>query len=492
MNRSLSDILYKTGLLEISGGTNISISSVAFDSRKVQPGSAFFAVKGTSADGHDFIDVAIENGAVAIICEHLPKKRREGISYARVNDTQAALGQAASNFFDNPSEKLSLVGVTGTNGKTTTATLLFEVFRSLGYGAGLLSTIENRIQDRVIPASHTTPDAIALNSLLHDMVTAGCEFAFMEVSSHAIAQERIHGLTFKGGIFTNLTHDHLDYHQNFRNYLNAKKKFFDQMPNKSFCLVNVDDPNGMTMVQNTKAKIFTYGLKTMADFKGRILESQFDGTKIDINGHEIWSQLIGQFNVYNFLAVFAASVLLEQEKEDILILLSQVTPVEGRFDCLRSTEGITAIVDYAHTPDAVQNVLKTISDLRTGAEKVITVIGAGGDRDKTKRPIMASIACQFSDTVILTSDNPRSEDPEQIIEDMRSGLDYIQKKRTISILNRREAILTACRLASGGDIILVAGKGHEKYQEVKGVRTPFDDKQILREALELYEQPNSH
>jgi UDP-N-acetylmuramoyl-L-alanyl-D-glutamate--2,6-diaminopimelate ligase len=479
----LRDILYKTGMLEVSGNTMIPISSLALDSRKACPGCLFIAVKGTLSDGHDYIEGAIQMGASAVICEKLPPVISRTVTYIKVSDSAKALGQAASNFYDLPSEKLSLVGVTGTNGKTTTATLLYQTFMNLGYKAGLISTVDVRIHDRIIPATHTTPDAITLNYLLQEMVLAGCDYVFMEVSSHSVVQERVHGLVFSGGVFTNITHDHLDYHKTFDQYLKAKKQFFDELPSKAFALTNIDDKNGRVMVQNTQAKVYTYGLKTMADFKGKVMESQFEGTKMEINGKEVWSQLIGTFNAYNFLAIYGTAVLLEQDAPTVLVLLSHIKAVEGRFDCIRSDKGIIGVIDYAHTPDAVKNVLSTIAEIRTHQEKVITVIGAGGDRDRTKRPLMAHIACDLSDVVLLTSDNPRSEEPEAIIEEMREGLDPVQKKKVIAIVNRKEAIMTAYHLSKPGDIILIAGKGHEKYQEIKGVKYPFDDKQILMEAF---------
>lgn len=490
--KQLIDIIYKTGLLEVTGNTSIEVSALHFDSRMVESGGVFVAVKGTSSDGHAFIDQAIEKGAIAVICEKFPEKLSENITYVRVKNSSKALGQAASNFYDNPSEKIKLVGITGTNGKTTTATLLYEVFRSLGYGTGLISTVDTRINDSIFPSSHTTPDAVHLNHLLKQMADAGCEYAFMEVSSHAVVQERISGLAFTGGVFTNITHDHLDYHLTFGNYLKAKKKFFDDLPKKAFALTNADDKNGFIMIQNTRAKVYTYGLKTMSEFKGKVLESQFDGTQLEINGKEVWSMLAGIFNAYNFLAIYATAVLLGQEAPDVMIVLSHVLPVEGRFECSRTPNGITTIVDYAHTPDAVKNVLKTINEIRTRQETVITVIGAGGDRDKSKRPVMASLACELSDKVILTSDNPRSEDPQMIVDEMKQGLDPVQKRKVITILNRKEAIITACHLARPGDIILVAGKGHEKYQEIKGVRYPFDDKQVLAEIFSQSETDKSN
>ncbi len=461
------------------------ITALVFDSRKVVAGSLFFAVRGTLADGHQFIDQAITAGAAAIICETIPENQVPNISYIQVENAAAALGFAAANFYDHPSGKLKLVGITGTNGKTTVVTLLFKLFRDLGYKCGMLSTVENRINNEVIPATHTTPDPIALNQLLHEMVELGCDFAFMEVSSHAIVQHRITGLNFTGGIFSNLTHDHLDFHKTFDEYLKAKKTFFDELPDTAFALTNLDDRNGLVMLQNTKAQQKTYALKSMADFKARIIENQFGGLLLNIDHHEVWFKLVGSFNAYNLLAVYAAAVLLNQDQEKVLTVLSRLSGAEGRFDYLISSKKVIGIVDYAHTPDAVQNVLSTIKDIRKGSEQVITVIGCGGDRDKTKRPVMASVACDWSDKVILTSDNPRSEEPDQIIRDMEAGITPDQHRKAFAIADRKEAIKAACHLAQPDDIILLAGKGHEKYQEIKGVKYPFDDKQILAEQFKL-------
>lgn len=461
------------------------ITALVFDSRKVVAGSLFFAVRGTLVDGHQFIDQAITAGVAAIICETIPENQVPNISYIQVENAAAALGFAAANFYDHPSGKLKLVGITGTNGKTTVVTLLFKLFRDLGYKCGMLSTVENRINNEVIPATHTTPDPIALNQLLHEMVELGCDFAFMEVSSHAIVQHRITGLTFTGGIFSNLTHDHLDFHKTFDEYLKAKKTFFDELPDTAFALTNLDDRNGLVMLQNTKAQQKTYALKSMVDFKARIIENQFGGLLLNIDHHEVWFKLVGSFNAYNLLAVYAAAVLLNQDQEKVLTVLSRLSGAEGRFDYLISSKKVIGIVDYAHTPDAVQNVLSTIKDIRKGSEQVITVIGCGGDRDKTKRPVMASVACDWSDKVILTSDNPRSEEPDQIIRDMEAGITPDQHRKAFAIADRKEAIKAACHLAQPDDIILLAGKGHEKYQEIKGVKYPFDDKQILAEQFKL-------
>lgn len=485
MMNELKDILYKTGLKEVVGSTAIQISSLALDSRQAGPGSLFVAVKGTHADGHDFIHVAIENGASAILCEQLPAELNASVTYARVKDSSLALGFAASNFFDNPSSKLKLVGITGTNGKTTIATQLFKLFMGLGYSTGLLSTVENRINGKVIPATHTTPDAIALNSLLNDMLMAGCSHCFIEVSSHAIVQNRIAGLTFAGGVFTNLTRDHLDFHGTFQDYLKAKKRFFDELPPRAFAITNADDKNGEIMVQNCRARVKTYGLKSMTDYHCKVLESQFEGMKINLGGIEIWSFLVGKFNAYNFAAIYATAVTLGEKEGEVLTLMSQLRPVEGRFDYLRSDNGIIGIVDYAHTPDALKNVLETINELRTRNETLITVVGAGGERDRGKRPDMARISAELSDKIILTADNPRSEDPEDILREMQSGLNPVLRRKTVTIVNRKEAIRTAVSMARSGDIILVAGKGHEKYQEIQGVKYPFDDKAELKEALQI-------
>lgn len=481
----LRDILYGVPLKQVSGSTELEVTSIYFDSRKAESGAMFVAVKGTISDGHDFIERAIGQGAAAIVCEAFPDKLHKGVNYFLVDDSAKSLGIIAANFFEHPSSKLKLVGITGTNGKTTVATLLFQLFRELGFKCGLLSTVQNQINDVVIASTHTTPDPIALNSLLNDMVESGCDYCFMEVSSHAIAQHRIAGLQFAGGVFTNLTHDHLDFHQTFDAYLKAKKTFFDELESNSFALTNIDDKNGLVMLQNSRAHKKTYGLKNIADFKAKIIENHFSGLLLNIDGEEVWFKMVGSFNAYNLLAVYSTAMLLEQDRARVLISLSRLSGAEGRFDYTVSPSGIIGIVDYAHTPDAVQNVLNTIQDIRTGTEQVITVIGCGGDRDKSKRPVMAQVACDWSNKVILTSDNPRSEPPEQIIRDMEAGVMPQNKKKAISILDRREAIRTACHLAKPGDIILVAGKGHEKYQETAGVKHPFDDKQILNELLNL-------
>lgn len=479
----LSDILYKTRLEEVIGSTHMAISSVTFDSRKVKKDTLFVATRGTATDGHAYIDKAIEAGAVAIVCEDLPETRKENVTYIKVTDSTHALGFIACNYFDNPSTKLKLVGVTGTNGKTTTVTLLFNLFRTLGYNVGLLSTVQNKINNTVIPSTHTTPDALSLNELLSVMVEQGCDYAFMEVSSHAVVQNRIAGVQFTGAIFTNITHDHLDYHKTFDEYIKAKKRFFDNLPEEAFAITNKDDKNGMVMLQNTKAHKYSYSIKNVADYKCKIIENHLNGLLLNINNHEVWVKLIGTFNAYNVLAVFAAAHLLKQDVINILTTLSNLNSVEGRFQYVKSETGIIGIVDYAHTPDALKNVLETIKDIRTGDENVITLVGCGGDRDAAKRPVMANIACQYSNKVILTSDNPRSEDPEEILNQMQAGVDATDFKKTLRISDRREAIKTACTLAQKGDIILIAGKGHEKYQEIKGVKHPFDDLEILKETI---------
>jgi UDP-N-acetylmuramoyl-L-alanyl-D-glutamate--2,6-diaminopimelate ligase len=481
--KALSHILKGAGVIRTTGDLETTVQEIQFDSRKVKTGDLFIAVRGTQADGHQFIHAAIEKGAGIIVCEELPAKLEQGITYVEVDDAGEALGIMASNYYDNPSHEIILVGVTGTNGKTTIATLLYQLFTNLGYGCGLLSTIRNIIITKEIPSTHTTPDPLQLNSLLRQLVDAGGAYCFMEVSSHAVAQKRIAGLKFEGGIFTNLTHDHLDYHKTFKEYLLAKKKFFDSLPASAFALVNKDDKNGFVMVQNTNARILTYALRSPADFKCRILENLLEGLQMSINSQEIFCRLTGEFNAYNITAIYGAAVLLGQSPEKTLTYLSSVPPVEGRFETIHSEKGITAIVDYAHTPDALKNVLDTIGEIRTRNEKLITVVGAGGDRDRTKRPVMANICATKSDLVILTSDNPRSEDPEAIIEEMKQGIEADRKRIVMTIVNRKEAIRTACLLAQTGDIILVAGKGHEKYQEIKGVRHPFDDRKVLEEML---------
>ena len=479
----LSDILKGLPFTELQGSVDMEINSIVFDSRKVKPGCLFVAVKGTVVDGHDYIEQAVKDGAVAVICEELPAHVTGEVDFFMVASSAEALGIVASSFYDKPSSKLKLVGVTGTNGKTTIATLLYKLFRDLGYKCGLLSTVENQINGQIVSATHTTPDPVELNKLLDEMVAKGCDYCFMEVSSHAVVQHRIAGLKFTGGIFSNLTHDHLDYHKTFANYRDAKKAFFDSLPKNAFGLVNADDKNGAVMLQNTVAHKKTYGLKNMADYRAKIVENQFSGLQLNIDGEEVWFKLVGKFNAYNLLAVYATAMLLDQDKSKVLTTLSRLSGAEGRFDYVVSPDKIVGIVDYAHTPDAVQNVLSTIHDVRSGKEHIITVLGCGGDRDKTKRPIMAKTACEWSDMVILTSDNPRSEDPEQIIRDMEAGVTAEYKKRTMSIVDRHQAIKTAINLAKPGDIVLVAGKGHEKYQEIKGVRNHFDDKEELQKIF---------
>jgi UDP-N-acetylmuramoyl-L-alanyl-D-glutamate--2,6-diaminopimelate ligase len=484
----LKDILYKVGLVEIVGSTNVEITAISFDSRRVEKDSLFVAVKGTTSDGHKYMDDTIAKGAVAILCEELPSALNDSVTYIKVNDTTAALGIVASNFYDNPSENITLVGVTGTNGKTTTVTLLFNLFKKLGHKSGLISTVKNQINNEVIPATHTTPDAIQLNALLRQMVDKGCTYCFMEVSSHAVVQNRIAGVHFAGAVFTNITHDHLDYHKTFEEYIKAKKGFFDMLSSDAFALVNKDDANGMVMIQNTKASKKTYSLRAMADFRCKVVENQFSGLLLNIDNNDVWSKLIGNFNAYNLLAVYATAMLLKEDKVNILTTLSTLNSVEGRFQYVRTDNGVVGIVDYAHTPDALVNVLKTINDIRTGNEQVITVVGCGGDRDSAKRPVMAKIAGDLSSRVILTSDNPRSEDPESIIKEMQKGVDGVNYKKTISITDRNEAIKMACSVAKPGDIILVAGKGHEKYQEIKGVKHSFDDMLVLKENLKLFDK----
>jgi UDP-N-acetylmuramoyl-L-alanyl-D-glutamate--2,6-diaminopimelate ligase len=483
----LKDILYKAGLQEIIGNSNVAIVSITADSRYVKKDFLFVAIKGTSSDGHNYINTAIELGAVAIVCSELPNEINPNIAFIKVNEPSFALGIIANNFFDEPSKKLKLVGITGTNGKTTTATLLFHLFKALGYKTGLISTIKNIIINQEIVSTHTTPDPVAINELLFKMVENGCTHAFMEVSSHAIDQNRIAGLEFAGGMFTNITHDHLDYHVTFDNYILAKKKFFDQLSKDAFALTNKDDRHGMVMVQNTKAKIKTFALKSAADFKCKILESHLSGLLLQLNQNEVWIKLIGHFNAYNALGIYAVSMLLGENETNVLTTLSNLNSVEGRFQYIKSKKGIVGIVDYAHTPDALENVLKTITEINDHKGQIITLVGCGGDRDKTKRPIMAKIAASYSNKVILTSDNPRSEDPSTIIAEMEKGLEITDKKKAISLIDRKEAIKLACSIANGSDIILIAGKGHEKYQEMNGVKMPFDDLEVLKENLNLYD-----
>lgn len=480
----LEELLKHIQVSEIVGNQQVEITGVNMDSRLVQSGHLFIAVKGTQADGHSYISKAIEKGAVAILCETIPSERLKEVTYICVQDSEDAVGKVATAFYDDPTSKLELVGVTGTNGKTTIATLLYNMFRHFGYKVGLISTVCNYIDEEAIPTDHTTPDPITLNKLLGQMADSGCKYAFMEVSSHSIAQKRISGLKFAGGIFTNLTRDHLDYHKTVENYLKAKKKFFDDMPKNAFCLTNLDDKNGLVMMQNTKAKVYTYSLRSLSDFKGKILESHFEGMILNFNDKELAVQFIGKFNASNLLAVFGAACLLGKKEEDVLVALTTLRPVAGRFDSMRSSKGYTAIVDYAHTPDALVNVLNAIHEVLEGRGQVITVVGAGGNRDKGKRPIMAQEAVKGSDRVIITSDNPRNEEPQDIIDDMMAGLNAEQRGKVLTIVDRREAIRTACMLAQSGDVILVAGKGHENYQEIKGVKHHFDDKEILKEVFE--------
>lgn len=481
--KTLSSLLKSVTVMQLQGAADTTVSGITYDSREVVTGCMFFAVKGTRVDGHSYIDQVIEKGASAIVCETLPEKINAQVAYVVVADSSFASGVIASNWFDNPSEKLHLVGITGTNGKTTTVTLLFNLFRQLGYHTGLLSTILNRIDDEIIPSTHTTPDAIQLNALLDRMVQRGCSYCFMEVSSHAIVQNRVAGLHFAGGIFSNITHDHLDFHKTFDEYLKAKKRFFDELPAGAFALTNLDDRNGMVMLQNTRAAKRTYSFQKVADFKGRIIEAPLDGLHLELDGNEIWCRLVGRFNGYNLMAVYAASVLLKQNPIEVLTILSNLQSVEGRFDYIKSPQGIIGIVDYAHTPDALQNVLETINQLRTGNEMLITVVGCGGDRDKSKRPVMARIAARMSDRVILTSDNPRSEVPEQIIAEMLSGVEKEFARNVQNITDRHDAIRIACAMARDNDVILIAGKGHEKYQDINGVKHHFDDKEILAKYL---------
>ncbi len=481
----LKDILYKVKLLTASGNMESDINSIHFDSRNVQVNDVFVAVRGTQVNGHDYIDTAIEKGAIAIVCEQLPSTLNPDVTYVQTDNSARALGLMADNFYDHPSSKLSLIAVTGTNGKTTTVTLLHQLFRDLGYNAGMLSTVQNQINETVIQATHTTPDAMQLNKLLQQMVKAGCNYVFMEASSHAIDQERMAGLKLAGAVFSNISHDHLDYHDTFDNYIKAKKKLFDELPADAFALVNVDDKRGMVMLQNCKATKYTYSLKMMANFKAKILSNTIQGLELSIDQKDVWFRLIGYFNAYNLLASYAVATILEEDAMEVLTLLSQIELKNGRFEQILNTTGITAIVDYAHTPDALENVLNTIDNIRTGNEQVLTVVGCGGNRDKDKRPLMAEIACRLSDRVIFTSDNPRNEEPEQIIADMQKGVPVSQVRKVTNLPDRKEAIKLACSFAQKGDIILVAGKGHETYQDIKGVKHHFDDKEVVNEMLNL-------
>lgn len=480
----LQDVLYGITITNLVGQTNREVGVLTFDSRQLRTDAVFFAIRGTLSDGHTYIGHVIAAGVSVVVCEQLPQEIAEGVTYIEVADSAAALGKMAANFYGNPSAKLQLIGITGTNGKTTIATLLFKLFRELGFKVGLISTVENYINDRVITATHTTPNPLALNALLQDMVDAGCDYCFMEVSSHAVVQHRIAGLNFVGGVFSNITHDHLDFHKTFDSYIKAKKAFFDGLPASAFALTNLDDKNGMVMLQNTKASKRTYALKQLGDFKAKVVENSFNGLHLEIDQADVFFKLVGSFNAYNLLAVYGTAMLLKQDQLAVLTALSNLTGAEGRFDYL-VCNGVIGIVDYAHTPDAVQNVLSTVQDIRKGTEQVITIIGCGGDRDKAKRPVMAQVACDWSDKVILTSDNPRTENPQTIVTEMEAGVSPTNKRKTLSIVDRREAIKTACHLAKPGDIILLAGKGHEKYQEINGVRYHFDDKEVLMEQLNL-------
>ena len=479
----LKDILYKVSLEAVVGNTGVAVNNIHFDSRKVELNDVFVAIKGTASDGHEFIETAARQGALAIICEDLPANVVNGVTYVKVKNSQRALAIMASNYYGNPSENLKLVGVTGTNGKTTIASLLYQLFTKAGYKVGLLSTVQILVGDEVYKATHTTPDSLSINYYLKLMNDAGVEYCFMEVSSHGLAQHRTSGLNFTGGIFTNLSHDHLDYHNSFAEYRDVKKRFFDELPSTAFALVNADDKNGPVMIQNTKARKYTYALKSYADYKARILENEFSGLLLKLNEQEVWTKLIGTFNAYNILAIFAASELLGLKTMESLRLISELTSVAGRFQYFISETKVTAIVDYAHTPDALENVLQTINSIRTKNEELITVVGCGGDRDKTKRPKMGKIASALSTKVVFTSDNPRTEDPEQIIQEVEAGVEPHNFKKIMSITNRRQAIKTACQLAKPNDIILIAGKGHETYQEINGVRTDFNDLEIVTEYL---------
>ena len=481
----LKDILYRVRLEQVVGSTNVAVEQIAFDSRKVLPFTAFVATRGTQVDGHDYIAKAIESGARAIICEVLPAELKEGVTYVRVVDAASTLGIMAANFFDLPAKQLKLVGITGTNGKTSVATLLFRLFRALGHKCGLISTVDIRIGTRTIPSTHTTPDAIRLNELLAEMVNEGVAYCFMEVSSHSVVQERIAGLHFTAGIFTNITHDHLDYHGTFAEYIKAKKRFFDQLPADAFALVNADDANGSVMVQNTKATKHSFAVHNMADHRARIIENQLTGLHLSIDGHDMYSRLIGEFNASNLLAVYTTATLLGEEPVNVLTALSDLQPPVGRFQVVRSTGGVVGIVDYAHTPDALKNVLATINDVCSENENVITVVGCGGDRDRAKRPVMASIASQLSNHVVLTSDNPRTEEPMAILNEMRKGVTEGYRDRVWVNSDRREAIMQAVGMANPGDVVLLAGKGHETYQEINGVKHPFDDVAVLKETFEL-------
>ena len=479
----LKDILYKVGIEAVKGSTDIAVNKIEFDSRKVQENDVFVAIRGTVSDGHDFIEKAIGLGACAIICDTLPEIIAANVTYIQVQDTNSALAFIASNYFNTPSDKIRLVGVTGTNGKTTIASLLYQLYKKAGYKVGLLSTVKIMVDDTEYKATHTTPDSLTINQYLNEMISVGCEYCFMEVSSHGVHQKRTEGLHFEGGVFTNLSHDHLDYHPTFAEYRDVKKSFFDHLPKTAFALTNIDDKNGAVMLQNTNARKRTYALKSYADYKAQILENQLSGLLLKINDNEVWVKLIGTFNAYNLLAIYGTAIELRMDSLEALRLLSELESVSGRFQFIVSSDKITAIVDYAHTPDALENVLNTINNIRTNNEKLISVVGCGGDRDKTKRPIMANIASQMSDTVIFTSDNPRTENPATIISEMEKGVEPQNYKKTLSIEDRKQAIKTACQLANANDIILIAGKGHENYQEINGVRHHFDDMETVKEFL---------
>lgn len=481
----LSELIKGIEGISVKGDLNNEIKGVAFDSRKVLPGFLFAAIPGTHIDGHKFIDAAINSGAIAILCEQLPERPAAEITWIQTSNSSKVLGQIASKYYGEPSLKMKVVGITGTNGKTTTATLLYRLFKELGYKTGLLSTVCNYIHEEKLPSTHTTPDPIQIQELMSKMRDAGCEYCFMEVSSHSIDQDRIAGIEFAGGVFTNLTHDHLDYHKTFIAYRDAKKKFFDQLNPSAFSLTNIDDRNGMVMLQNTNSQKFTYSARSMADFKVKVLESHFDGMLIRINGAEVWTHFVGNFNAYNLVAVYGTAVSLGADPDEVLRIISLLHPVDGRFEVFRSVMGVFAVVDYAHTPDAIKNVLSGINEVRSGDEMVITVVGAGGDRDRTKRPEMALEAVNASDCVILTSDNPRSEEPEAIIEEMRQGVPIDKASKVLTITNRKEAIRTACMMARPGDIILIAGKGHENYQEIKGIKHHFDDREVVCEIFNI-------
>lgn len=486
---ALQDILYRVNIQSVHGNMGAAVKDLQIDSRKVSKKSCFIAIKGNAQDGHAYIDAAIQKGATAVIAEQLPAIKNETVTYVQVGNSAAAAGYMANNFYGAPSHKMKLTGVTGTNGKTTIATLLFKLFSGLGYKCGLLSTVQNQIGENIVPATHTTPDAISINALLKQMLDKGCTHVFMECSSHAIHQHRITGLHFSGALFTNITHDHLDYHKNFDEYIRVKKSFFDSLPADAFAISNADDRRGAVMLQNTAARKYFYSLRTMADFKGKIIDNSITGLQLSINDQEVHFRLIGEFNAYNLLAVYGAAICLGEEKYKVLQVLSNLSGAEGRFEYIVSPrEKIIGIIDYAHTPDALLNVLTTVKKLKRGHEKIITVVGCGGDRDKTKRPIMAEVACNHSDKVVFTSDNPRSEDADAIIQDMENGLQPSAKRKYISIADRKEAIKTAVALANVEDIVLIAGKGHEKYQEIKGVKYPFNDKQVLQEMIALLEK----